>query len=281
MALPYFTLPPIDLTALGLGRLDWFTVFVFTAVVVGVLVYDRAAARGGVDPKSARVLPEVAVVGGFIGAHLVHVLAYHPELLQEDPWVLLKLWAGISSVGGFAGGALAAAVFLRLRRQPFIPYADRLVVGLTAAWIFGRLGCATSHDHPGALTSFPLGVAYPDGVRHDLGLYELALTVLVLVPLVWLVARRPRRVGVLTAAWLVVYGAARLGLDTLRATDRSFVDARYLGLTPAQYASAFMIVAGVSLWVVGRRASWPVQPALVGRVEAPAGTAPTEVPGAL
>jgi phosphatidylglycerol:prolipoprotein diacylglycerol transferase len=266
MHLPYFTLPPIDLRGLGLGQLDWFSVFVAVGIVVGVMVYDRVVARGG-DVEPGSWLPEVTVVGGLVGAHLVHVLAYHPELMHDDPWVLVKVWAGISSVGGFAGAAVAASVLLRLRRQPFVPYADRLVVGLTVGWVFGRLGCATAHDHPGSLTDFPLGVAYPDGVRHDLGLYELLLTLLVLLPMLIVASRRPWRTGTLTGLWLAVYGAARLGLDVLRATDRSFVDARYLGLTPAQYASGAMLVAGLGLLVRSRRAHWSLQPPLWGRPE--------------
>ncbi len=265
MHLPYFGLPPIDLRFVGLGRLDWFAVLVFLAIVAGVWVYDRAVARGGdVDRKTARALPEIVILGGFVGAHLVHVLAYHPELMRDDPWALLKIWAGISSVGGFAGATLAGWILLRTRRQRFAPYADRLVVGLTAGWIFGRLGCATAHDHPGRLTEFVLGVAYPDGVRHDLGLYELLFTVLVLVPLVAVLTRRPWRTGTVTGWWLAVYGTARFGLDVLRATDRSFVDARYLGLTPAQYVSAAMVVVGVATLLVARRRGWPVQPALWG-----------------
>ena len=266
MHLPYVTLPPIDLRWAGLGQLDWFSVLVALAIVVGVAVYDRVVARGG-DVEPGSWLPEVTVVGGLVGAHLVHVLAYHPELMRDDPWVLVKIWAGLSSVGGFVGAALAALVLLRAKRQAFFPYADRLVVGLTVGWIFGRLGCATAHDHPGRLTDFPLGVAFPDGVRHDLGLYELLLTLFVLLPLLVAASRRPWRTGTLLGSWLAVYGAARLGLDVLRATDRSFVDARYLGLTPAQYVSAAMLVGGVALLVRSRRAHWSLQPPLWGRPE--------------
>ena len=265
MHLPYITLPSLDLSVVGLGQLDWFALFVFAAIVAGVATYDYAISRGGdVERGAARVLPEMVVVGGFVGAHLVHVLAYHPELMRDDPWVLLKVWAGMSSVGGFAGAAVAAVLTLRWRRQPFVPYADRLVFGLTAGWVFGRLGCTTAHDHPGLPTSFILGVAYPDGVRHDLGLDELLFTVLLVAPVLLFLSRRPWRSGTLVGAWLLLYGSGRFFLDFLRATDRSFVDARYFGLTPAQYACVLMAAAGALLLARARRSTAAKQPALWG-----------------
>ncbi|MBN1961158.1 MAG: prolipoprotein diacylglyceryl transferase [Deltaproteobacteria bacterium] len=270
MHLPYFTLPPIDLSALGLGQIDWFTIFVFAAVIAGVTAYDRVVNRGGdIDLPTARLIPEVAVVTGFIGAHLMHVLAYHPELMREDPLILIKIWAGISSIGGFIGGLLGAAILLRWRKKPMLPYVDRIAIGITIAWIFGRLGCATSHDHPGSKTDFFLGVAFPDGVRHDLGLYELIFTVLILAPALFIVSRRRWRTGTLAGVWLILYGPIRFILDFLRADDFGFVDARYFNLTPAQYACLVMIIAGVLLLAMSHIHKWPMQPALWGKINQP------------
>ena len=100
-------------------------------------------------------------MGGFIGAHLVHVLFYHPELLQEDPWVLFKFWGGLSSIGGFLGGMSAAVGYLLYKKQPLLPYGDRLLSALVVGWIFGRTGCSFAHDHPGRLTDFFLGIPIP------------------------------------------------------------------------------------------------------------------------
>lgn len=265
LAIPWFTLPPIDLDGVGLGKLHWFAIFVLAGIVLGVLFYDRSITRGGdISWKVARSMPEAAVIGGFIGAHLVHVLLYHPELMDEDPWVLLKFWAGISSIGGFFGGAIACIAVLKYYRQALMPYGDRLMVALAIGWAFGRLGCATSHDHPGALTDFALAVQFSDGARHDLGLYEFLYTALVLVPaLLWL-SRHRFRSGALLATTLITYAPVRFVLDFLRATDRDFVDRRYLGLTPAQYGTLFMLGAGVVILWQGWKKQWSMQPPLWG-----------------
>jgi len=280
MAIPWFTLPPLDLDAVGLGKLYWFAVLVVIGIVLGVMFYDRITLRGGdVDVKLARLMPEAGVIGGFVGAHLVHVLIYHPELMAEDRWVLLKFWAGISSMGGFFGGALACIALLLYYRQRMIPYGDRALFALSIGWIFGRLGCATSHDHPGRLTDFFLAVQFHDGIRHDLGLYEFLYTVVLVGVLFWW-TRRPWRTGSVMAIVLCSYGPVRFGLDFLRATDRDFVDVRYLGLTPAQYGAAALTVAGAILLYLSRSKKWPVQPPLWGPLAPPirAAVPPAEAP---
>lgn len=270
---PYVT---IDLESwLGID-LQIFFVLVAIAIVVGVVVYDTSARRGGlVDAKVAFHLPELAVLGGFTGAHLLHVLAYHPELLSQDPWVLFKIWGGISSIGGFLGGALLGGVYLKLKKQKIIPYGDRIVFGMTAAWIFGRLGCTLSHDHPGLKSDFFLAVAYPGGARHDLGFYEWLMT-LVLMAIFIVMARKPRRSGLFMATAFLIYAPLRFAFDFLRISSGEWADRRYAGLTPAQYGVTALFALGVYLLLTLKKrpmdvALWPKD----GRRPKPEGRAET------
>jgi phosphatidylglycerol:prolipoprotein diacylglycerol transferase len=48
-----------------------------------------------------------------------------------------------------------------------------------------------------------------------------------------------------------VYGAGRFLLDFLRADDVVYADARYLGLTPAQYAALALLA--YAAWALARR----------------------------
>ena len=43
----------------------------------------------------------------------------------------------------------------------------------------------------------------------------------------------------------LLYACGRFFFDTLRATDLNYVDARYFGLTPAQYCCIVLIVFGI------------------------------------
>lgn len=255
--IPYFTIPTLDLFGL---ELQPFFLLVATGVVVGVMLYDRLTRLGGlIDRRVAFHLPELAVIGGFLGAHLMHVLAYHPELLARDPWVLLKFWNGISSVGGFLGGFLAVIVYVKAKRQPLAPYADRLVIALVAGWIFGRLGCTVTHDHPGLPSDFLLAVQFPDGPHHDLGFYEFLVTLGLAAGILWLM-RRPRHTGTYMAFVFMAYAPLRFLFDFLRIREGEWADARYLGLTPAQIGMVGLF--GVGLWLCLTRRQRPTDVAL-------------------
>ena len=94
-------------------------------------------------------------------AHLVSVIFYFPERIKENPLVLLNVWSGLSSFGGFLGAFLAFLYYTKKEKIPRLPYADSVALGLAVGWIFGRTGCFTAHDHPGRHTSFFLSVNYP------------------------------------------------------------------------------------------------------------------------
>ena len=82
---------------------------------------------------------------------------------------------------------------------------------------------------------------------HDLGLYEFLFLALLVVPAFIIWSRRPRPVGFFLVAFAWLYLPVRFCLDTLRVAD-----ARYLGLTPAQWVSA-VIMATMPFAVVRHR----------------------------
>jgi phosphatidylglycerol:prolipoprotein diacylglycerol transferase len=121
------------------------------------------------------------------------------------------------------------------------------------AWIFGRFGCTVSGDHPGPLTNVWYAYPYPDGARHNLGLYEMLYTIVVLFPANLLLHRVKPRLGSYLAMNCLLYGAGRFALDFLRATDRADMDPRYGGLTLAHYCSLAVFVFGLYVLVQSRR----------------------------
>lgn len=240
--IPFIKLPTLDLDFV---IIDAFGVLVLVACVVGLFASKRRAARVGLDPEEAHTMAIWIILGAFTMAHLVAMVFYFPERLAKDPWEILYIWAPISSLGGFLGALITSLIYTRIRKIPFLPYADVFVWGIVLAWILGRLGCTFAHDHPGALSDFFLAVEYPRGARHDLGFYEFLFTGLVLYPLTRLLGRRPRPDGFFLMLVPVIYAPVRFGFDFLRATDYGETDDRYLGLTAAQWLCIVMLVACV------------------------------------
>lgn len=242
--LPFFELREIPI---GGGRsVAAFGVLVVLGVVTGMRFAQMRARRLGVPEREINAAVAWALVAGFLGSHLV-VLATEPHAFEPGLRSLPAFWNGMSSFGGFFGALVGLAIHFRRRGRPWLVEADILVQALVVGWIFGRLGCALVHDHVGTRSDFPLAVRFPAGPRHDLGLYELLYTVLVLAPAVWLLNRRPRAPG--TTIWVIalLYAPARFLGDFLRHTDLPMPDARYLGLTPAQYACVLLAAIAVTL----------------------------------
>jgi len=243
--LPYLEIPALHVTA-GLD-VQPYGALVVLAIVAGALVCALDASRVGLSTATVLRALWWSVGVGLLSAHAAELLFYHPMLMRKGLATWLHIEAGLSSIGGFFGGFVALWLYARSTRTQLPPLADLVSEGLVVGWCFGRLGCTLVHDHPGRLTDFALAVRFPDGPRHDLGLYELAFTLVVLLPLV-LAWRRQRAVpGVLTAVLCVVYGTVRFGLDFLRATDLPDSDPRYRGLTAAQWGCLAMVVVGLAL----------------------------------
>ena len=237
--IPWFEPPALHL---GPITLQAFGILAALGVATGVRSAAWAAGRRGLDPRPILDYAIWGVLAGIGVGHLVHVGLYHPHEIRSLRRVL-EFWDGLSSFGGLLGGVVAALVFFRLRGVPLGRYGDAFAVGVPTGWAIARIGCFLVHDHPGRLTRFPLAVAFPDGARHDLGLYE-AIVLFAIAALLWRLWARRRLEGRLLGLLAVLYGVARFLLDFLRAQDVAYADGRYAGLTPAQYGAMLLVAWG-------------------------------------
>lgn len=238
-------IPYLEITSIPLGPLTIQTwgLFVAIGIFVGVWMGARMAKRRGLDPAIVWDAAAWIVLGALVMARLSYVAVYDPAPYLADPLSIVAIWnGGMSMFGGFAGAMVAGVLFLRRRKANVWQYVDSIVYGLPLGIGIGRIGCFLIHDHPGTLTQFFLGVQYPDGsVRHDLGLYE-SIFGFVLAIVFYILARRGTKPTAFIATFLVAYGVFRFAGDFLRV-----LDARYFGLTPAQYLSVLMIASAVFL----------------------------------
>lgn len=244
LMVPYFHIPPIQI---GTLKIESFGLLVCLGIVVGYFLAKRRARIVGLDTSVIRELIRLCVVFGLVGAHLVHLFVYHPGEFQTKPWIILRVWEGMSSFGGFAGAYLSSFIYLRKHKINFLPYADAMQYGFWPAWFIARIGCSTVHDHPGRISDFILAMKYPGAPRHDLGFYECLLTLFFLIPLIYFLGRKKSidspPPGVTLAIMGLAYSVPRFFLDFLRATDLPLHDVRYFGLTPAQYACILIVIA--------------------------------------
>ncbi len=249
-------IPAIDLAEFRVFGVTFHTfgLLVAVGVLLGHHMTVRHARAIGVRP--ANVVDRFVLVtftGGFLAGHMLDTIFYHPEVLRRDWRELFMIHHGLSSFGGITGAVIAGLTFVLVKKlNPWV-FLDLATYAFPFGWLFGRMGCAVVHDHPGRLTDSPLGVRFPGGTRYDLGLIEFALTPL-LIALVVIVSRRTRRPGMIAGALAVAYSLMRFPLDFLRATDLGpESDPRYGGLTPAQWACIGVTALGCWVLAVSRR----------------------------
>jgi len=277
---PFFPQPEYHL--FGPVTVHAFGAIVALSLIVGWRMAVTRSRTKGIDPELFQDLLLYVILSGFIVAHLYSVLAYFPRETMENPLLLLKIWENISSFGGFAGGLLGLWLFFRFKARDVdaaarLRYLDVIAYVFPFAWAIGRIACTVAHDHPGTITTFPLGISlkspgaqayiasfYREAGRlaevpptgelakmafHDLGWYEFLYMSCLMVPTFLLLDRKPRPPAFFLIAFLLLYVPARFLLDFLRIGD-----ARYFGLTPGQYAGVAVFLAAVYLMVrIARR----------------------------
>lgn len=234
--IPWFQFTTIHF---GFLTIQVWGLMVALGIFCATFVAARKAKRDGLNPNLVWDFVFWVIVGAFVGARLFMVL-YDPALYLMHPVELLKVWqGGFSEMGGFIGAVIALLVYFRSKKIDAWRYAGCAAYALPLGFGIGRIGCFLIHDHPGTLTHFILGVRYPDGVRHDHGLY-LSIEGFLLFLLFVILDRKHAKPQTFVIAFLILHGTIRFLLDFLRA-----VDVRYVFLTPAQYISIAMVVVGL------------------------------------
>jgi phosphatidylglycerol:prolipoprotein diacylglycerol transferase len=269
--IPYVRVPELPLTFLtwipGLDRLfdpahppsiKPFGTLVALGVYVGSIVAARHARQRGLDERKMSEVIFWVVGIGFIGGHVLDAIFYHPQHIAQDPLYLFKLWDGLSSYGGFIGAITGALLWRWSRKQRILPYVECVNSAFPLAWVFGRTGCATVHDHPGHLSDAWFAVRWPlptGGVagRFDLGLIEMVLTIPLAITFLVLWHRKPvRPVGFYSGWMCIAYAPVRFFLDFLRESDANGGDVRYAWFTPAQWACFGLFAVGLYMLHLSR-----------------------------
>jgi phosphatidylglycerol:prolipoprotein diacylglycerol transferase len=272
--IPYVEIAPL---AIGPITLHPFGLMIAIACVVGWTLMMWRARALRLDVSEVRALWLWSIALGFVSAHALDEVFYHPEDIARRPLSLLFVWEGLSSLGGFAGALAGAFVWkyvrwtktagasfarpaLRARPMRLLPFADLVMSTFPVAWIFGRIGCAIVHDHVGARVpdGTPLAVAFPGGARYDLGLLELLFTIVLsaALALTWNARARPKT-GTYVVVVSLAYAPVRFAMDFLRERESEMegADVRWGALTFAQWACALLFVFGLAMLLRLRRGS--------------------------
>ena len=233
---------PILFSILGLD-VQTYGVSKAAAAIVAAYVLARAFRRHGLARDDAYGLVTWATVWGFVGAKIYFILERLPDVTPHDLG-----GSGFTWYGGLLGGTAAALIMIRRRHLPFGVVVDATAVPLSLAYAIGRAGCWFSGDGTyGKPTTLPWGMKVTAGMLpsdvavHPTPLYE-AGAALIIAALLWALSRRAIPPFTVFAAYLVLSGVARFGVELLRTNPPA-----WWGLTQPQLWSVVSVAAGIAL----------------------------------
>ncbi len=256
--------------------LAWHGVTTFIAVVVSVYLVVRWGTREGISADAIYSVAVWSIIGGIVGARVVHVIDFWGEIYQHNPISVLYVWQGGIAiygaiVGGFIGGSLYMIIrnsdrFLALWGRYFrfmgepnkapLPGLGRLADISAPAVLFsmaiGRIGDIINGEHFAKATALPWGVVYTNRASPGFGnpashpavAYELLFD-LVLLAAIWPLRNRLRPQGMFFVLYGGLYSVGRFFLSFLRVEFNEY----FFGLNQAQSAALIVILVATPLLV--------------------------------
>jgi len=190
-------------------------------------------------------------VFSIIGARLFYGIFSFAEF-ENNFLDIFKLWqGGLVFSGGFAGGIIAAVVFIARNKLPLAVLSDAAAIALALGQAIGRIGCFFSGCCYGKHCDLWFGVKFPENSLAPSGI-KLIPTQLISSLLLFLIFavlsyfyKKKKNDGQVFALYLILYSVKRFFLEFLRGDFRGN---EAFGLTPTQIISFVMLLAGVYLW---------------------------------
>ena len=262
--------PQIDPIAIKLGPLaiHWYGL---TYLVAFALFFFLATRRLRHEPYASITQPKPwtrqdiedllfwGVLGVIAGGRIGYCLFYKPGYYLSHPLEVFAVWqGGMSFHGGLLGVIAAMLWFAHSRKRPWLQVADFVAPCVPTGLAAGRVGNFINGELWGRFSSpdLPWGMVFAQSgsmqPRHPSQVYQFLLEGVLLFVLLWLYARKPRKLGQVSGAFLVGYGVFRFIAEFFREPD-SFLGILALNMSMGQWLSLPMIAAGVVMWVWATR----------------------------
>lgn len=255
--------PQIDPVIFSIGPLAvrWYGLAYVAGLVLGwryMHLLNRRYAKA-MEPKDIDDLLFWMTIGVVLGGRLGSVLFYNLPYYIDNPLAAFAIWqGGMSFHGGLLGVIAAEILFARRRGISLFRLADLVAVAVPIGLFFGRIANFINGELYGRQTDVAWAMIFPnsDGEpRHPSQLYEAGLEGLLLLVVLFLLARRPGafdKPGSLAGVFLIGYGLSRIVVELAREPD-AYPGYLIGGTTMGQWLSVPMLLLGAALIWNGHR----------------------------
>ncbi|MCW8924432.1 MAG: prolipoprotein diacylglyceryl transferase [Gammaproteobacteria bacterium] len=203
---------------LGDFAIHWYSIFFSTALIIIFYLMEWFFTREKLEHEFTCFLP-FGFLGAILGARLGHFLFYAPDMLIENPMVLLLFnqEKGMASHGAFLG--LMIAFYLcpkKCKSLSFLWLYERAAIALLFGGIFIRCGNFFNQEILGKPSDSWLAVSYSqmDNIaRHPVQLYESAAYTIMAFIFMHLYIKKEQAPGTLLWQILVCMSVGRFSLE--------------------------------------------------------------------
>jgi phosphatidylglycerol:prolipoprotein diacylglycerol transferase len=247
---------------LGPLTIAWHGIFTAVGIFFGVALPLRLI-RPRVSEEDAWAVATWGVIGGIVGARLVHVVDQLSYYL-EHPEQIVMIWTGGIAVWGAAIGGVLGGFLAAIRRGVPVGYgADAAAPGIGLGFAIGRIGDIINGEHhatpctpPGGICveyshpdtlgqgpSFTDGRFSPDPVHLTVA-YDMVWNLTGVALALWLrryIGRWPD--GVIFWIWALHYATGRFLFGFMRVGDPAYA----FGLRQDQIIAIFVYAAAIPM----------------------------------
>ena len=243
---------PVLIEVGGIG-IPAYGVMLAVSFLAALWYVKRKAPKFDISTVVIENLAFYIMLGVVIGGRLLYVV-FHWEQYQNDLFGMFRIWeGGMMFFGGFLGGFLLGALYMRRQRISIGKIADIVAPSLGLGLFFTRIGCFLNGCCFGEPSTLPWAVRFPPEcvagtspidtqTLHPAQLYESAFG---LALFFFLNGRlgRSERTGAIFAQFLIFYGVFRFGIDLIRYYENS---ANYW---INQVIAMGLVIAGIVMFV--------------------------------
>jgi phosphatidylglycerol:prolipoprotein diacylglycerol transferase len=279
--MPYFH--NINPVAFSIGPLavHWYGIMYLLSFLGVWYIGNRRRAQGrlAVSYEAFSDLLFYGMMGVILGGRIWYMLSYVSlDWIIHDPLALFRVWdGGMSFHGGLLGVLAAGWWWSRRHKIHFFDTIDFVAPLVPIGLGLGRLGNFINGELWGRYTDHPWGVIFPTALeslgktrdelyqlylagqldheaRHPSQLYEFALEGVVMFSVLWLYSCKPRPRYAVSGLFGLMYGAFRFAVEFVRMPDAQLGYLAWGWLTMGQVQSIPLIVVGIVLLWMSRRA---------------------------
>jgi len=273
-----FKLGPLEIRAYGL--------MLAIAFLLGIWLSVQRAKKKNVDPNQIMDVSVLIIISAIVGSRLLYVLFHLEEFrghwldtinpLQSNGQIGI---AGLTMLGGVILSFITVLIYLRVKKLPFLVFADIILPLFALGEAITRLGCYLNGccfglpcEHGGFCVTFPpdspAGAMFGAVPLYPTQLYQ-SFYGLLMFGLKLLADKKFRYTGFQLHLFFILYGIGRFTIDFFRYYEESMIIGSIAGkaISLNQGISLVFILLGIGLilWNHRKSSGTKAAPAWSGR----------------